>query len=262
MSVPGSLSRCLIRRFRLWRVPFAFLIFCSSGCDLPGRPKAADRSLSAKNERSFEMLFRRNCAGCHGALGKLGPAPPLNDKLFLALVPDDELKRIVAEGRPGTLMPAFATDKGGPLTAEQVLLLAQGLKSHWGPIEPAPAQTPPYRTEPTKPDRAGGNEAGLKVFARACASCHGESGQGGTYAGEPDGNPVGAVNVPEFLALASDQALRRLIITGRPDLGMPNSSDGQGRPEGFKPLTSREVTELVTLLASWREGTNATGKGN
>ena len=67
----------------------------------------------------------------------------------------------------------------------------------------------------------------MQVFARACASCHGEQGQGGIYDGDRR-KPAGAINVPEFLALLSDQALRRLIITGRPDLGMPDCSDGTG----------------------------------
>lgn len=260
MSSPVAIvrARTLIRRFRSWRVAFALLFFCASGCDLPGRPKAAERSASALNDRSFDVLYRRNCAGCHGANGTLGPAPPLNDKLFLDLVPDDELKRIVAEGRPGTLMPGFAANKGGQLTAEQILLIAEGIKTRWGPIEPAPAGTPPYRLEAGKPDR----DAGLEVFARACACCHGDEGRGENSGGKPDDKLAGAINVPDFVALSSDQVLRRLIITGRPDLGMPPSSDGKGRPEGYKPLTSREVTELVSLLASWRDGTTATGKGN
>jgi cytochrome c oxidase cbb3-type subunit III len=251
-----------IRGLRWWSVSFAVLLVCTSGCDLSGRPKTAERSVAARNERSFEVLYRRNCAGCHGAQGKLGPAPPLNDKLFLALVPDDELKRVVSEGRPGTLMPAFAADKGGQLTAEQVLLIAEGIKSRWGTIERGGAATPPYRPEAGKPDRARADQSGMKVFERACASCHGDHGQGGTYANKPDGKPVGAINIPEFVALFSDQALRRLIITGRPDLGMPDFSAGQGRPEGFKPLTSRDVTELVTLLASWRDDVRTVGKGN
>jgi mono/diheme cytochrome c family protein len=238
------------------------VILCTSGCDLPGRPRAADRSLAATNERSFDFLFQRNCTGCHGATGKLGPAPPLNDKLFLALVPEDELQRVIAEGRPGTMMPGFAAAKGGQLTSEQVSLLAAGMKSHWGPVEPAPADTPPYRLETDKPDRDGGSKAGSTVFARACACCHGDDGRGEKVAGKPSDDLAGAINVPEFLALLSDQALRRLIITGRADLGMPGSSDGDGRPDGFKPLTSREVTELVALLASWREGVKATDKGN
>ncbi len=192
----------------------------------------------------------------------MGPAPPLDDKLFLALVPDDELKRVVSEGRTGTLMPGFAAQKGGQLTDEQVLVLAEGIKKRWGSSEPAPAGTPPYRLEASAPDRAGGNEARLKLFARACACCHGDEGRGETYDGKPDDSLAGAINVPEFVALLSDQELRRLIITGRADLDMPGSSDAHGRPAGYKPLTSSEVSELVALLASWRDGTNAVGKGN
>jgi cytochrome c oxidase cbb3-type subunit 3/ubiquinol-cytochrome c reductase cytochrome c subunit len=73
---------------------------------------------------------------------------------------------------------------------------------------------------------------------------------------------VGAINDPDFLALISDQALRRLVITGRPDLGMPDYADPKGRPEGFKPLTSQEVTDVVALLAYWRKGGSINGKGN
>jgi mono/diheme cytochrome c family protein len=241
----------------------AGILFCiASGCDLPGRPNPSDRWTAPQLEKSFDVLYRRNCAGCHGADGKLGPAPPLNDKLFLALVPDDELKRVVSLGRAGTLMPPFAADKGGQLTAEQVLAIAQGIKHRWGSAESAPPQTPPYRVERQEPDRAGARAAGLKVFERACACCHGKDGQGGKYAGKPDGNPVGAINVSELLALTSEQALRRLIITGRPDLGMPNCNDGDGRPEGFKPLNSGEVNELVALLASWKAGVSPKGTGN
>ena len=45
------------------------------------------------------VLYRRNCAGCHGADGKLGPAPPLNDPIFLAIVADDELLQVITDGR-------------------------------------------------------------------------------------------------------------------------------------------------------------------
>ncbi len=80
----------------------------------------------------------------------------------------------------------------------------------------------------------------------ACASCHGDDGRGGKSAG--------AINDPNFLALISDQALRRYVITGRPDLGMPDYADPKGRPEGFQPLTSQDVANVVALLADWRRG--------
>ena len=86
---------------------------------------------------------------------------------------------------------------------------------------------PPYLA----PAGAGGGnkDEGARVFARACAGCHGSQGQGGKN-GE---RPVGAINDPAFLALISDQALRRYAITGRPDLGMPAFDGKDGRPAGF-----------------------------
>ena len=65
---------------------------------------------------------------------------------------------------------------------------------------------------------------------------------------------MGAINDRDFLALISDQALRRYVITGRADLGMPDYADPQGRPAGFQPLTTQDVNHVVSLLAFWRQG--------
>ncbi len=89
--------------------------------------------------------------------------------------------------------------------------------------------------------------AGIAVFARACASCHGDHGQGDAIAG--------AINDPDFLALTSDQALRRYVITGRPDLrnaGLRRTTTG--RPADFKALTDEEVANVTAALAGWRQG--------
>jgi cytochrome c oxidase cbb3-type subunit 3 len=233
----------------------ALLAFWATGCDYPGQPRIDDRYIPPQMERTFAVLFQRNCVGCHGKRGEFGPAPPLNDKLFRALIPDTELHRVIAEGRPGTLMPAFAATNGGQLTAEQVEILANGIKTLGVPVEAVPSGAPPYLVARFQPEGETANqEEGLKVFARACASCHGDDGKGG--------KSVGAINDPNFLALLSDQALRRLVITGRPDLGMPDYSDPMGRPEGFTPLSSQEVTHLAALLAHWRKDGSTKGRGN
>jgi cytochrome c oxidase cbb3-type subunit 3/ubiquinol-cytochrome c reductase cytochrome c subunit len=238
----------------------ALLASWAAGCDLPGRPGTGDRYVPPQKENRFDVLFQRNCVGCHGTDGKLGPAPPLNDKLFLAQIPDTELERVITEGRSGTLMPAFATAKGGPLTTEQIKILADDIKPRWGPVEPVPSGAPPYLLAQSPSERAvtGNQEAGLKVFARACAACHGDHGQGAVY----QGKSVGAINDPDFLALASDQSLRRYVITGRPDLGMPDYADPMGRPKGFQPLTGEDVTNLAVLLAAWRRGGSVQRKGD
>jgi cytochrome c oxidase cbb3-type subunit 3/ubiquinol-cytochrome c reductase cytochrome c subunit len=228
------------------------LSLCLVGCDLPGKPKEADRPVPADQVKNFDVLYSTHCAGCHGADGKLGPAPPLNDPLFLAIVPDAELLRVITEGRAVTsvqksLMPAFARYRGGPLTDSQINVLAEGIKRRWGG-EPPTGEPPPY----LPPRGPGDKERGARLFDLACAACHGDEGKGAEQAG--------AINEPSFLALISDQALRRIVITGRGDLGMPDYSDSDWRSSKFKPLTSAEINDLVALLGYWRQGASSYSK--
>ncbi|HTU90915.1 MAG TPA: c-type cytochrome [Gemmataceae bacterium] len=222
-----------------------WLLLLLAGCDWPGQPKETDRPIPAEKVEDFGKLYSTHCAGCHGADGKDGPAPPHNDPLFLAIVPDEVLRRVIAEGRSGTPMTAFAKDKGGPLTEKQIDIVAKGIKQRWAAPARVEGQSPPYLLSAAK---AGDKKAGLKVFARDCAMCHGEHGQG---------DDAGAINDPAFLELVSDQVLRRYIITGRPDFGMPNYADPK---RNDADLTSQEINDLIALLAYWRVGGSTNGK--
>jgi len=259
-------SRAPVLHFSLSALLLVFLSL-TAGCDLPGRPRAADRPVPADRVMDFPALYGQNCAGCHGADGKLGPAPPLNDPIFRAIVPEEDLRQIITTGRANTLMPAFAMENGGALTGPQIQVLvkeikgipykvaekktggadrlevaadAHGIAPKWGTPATAAHDVPAYRAPPNRP---GNKEKGAAVFARACAGCHGSHGQGD--------EARGAINDRVFLALLSDQVLRRYVITGRPDLGMPGFAE---RPDQwhFTPLTEPEVGDLVALLASWR----------
>src|SRR5260370_21716493 len=129
-----GLPICLIRQSIRRRDAVMTLLVClMGGCDLPGKPKPADQYVPPQKEMTFSVLFQENCIGCHGANGKLGPAPPLNDGLFLALAPDTELQRVISEGRGGTLMPAFAASQGGQLTDGQIKVPALGVRNEWRP---------------------------------------------------------------------------------------------------------------------------------
>src|SRR5262245_25647642 len=99
-----------------------------AGCDFPGRPNPADRPVPADQVLSFHTLYGRNCAGCHGAEGRLGPAPPLNDAIFRSIVPASELESVVTSGRDKSLMPAFGNAHGGTLTAAQIQVLIHEIK--------------------------------------------------------------------------------------------------------------------------------------
>src|SRR5262249_48048036 len=93
-SLLVSLSPCLL----------VSLSALAAGCELPGRPNPADRPKTEEQVLQFGDLFKQNCAGCHGAQGKLGPAPPLNDSLFRAIVPEKELETVITMGREETPM--------------------------------------------------------------------------------------------------------------------------------------------------------------
>lgn len=221
------------------------LLLVVTGCEFPGRPSRAREPVLPDKVLDFATLFSTHCAGCHGKEGNLGPAPPLDDPLFLCIASKDDLLHTLRNGRSGHMMPAFLEANGGKLTEEQLQAIVDGIWTTWRPSEPPyPSDAPP----PALSSAKGTSEAprGKIVFDRACAGCHGEEGQGGKLAG--------AIREPALLSLISDAALRRVVITGRHDLGMPDYAGHQGRARDFEPLTSQEIDDLVAFLGTWRSG--------
>jgi mono/diheme cytochrome c family protein len=205
------------------------LAAAAAGCDaLPGRPTAADRPVLMQNVTSFESLWSLRCAGCHGADGRLGAAQPMADPLYLALVPRADLRRVVAEGVPGTAMPGFGAAGGGDLTDAQVDIVVDGMRERWGGAPPGGTILPAWAAPPGDPTR------GQTAFATYCARCHADG--------------PGGVLDPAYVGLVSDQALRTAVICGRNDLGMP---DWRGYVAG-RPMSAREIADVVGWLASHR----------
>jgi cbb3-type cytochrome c oxidase subunit III len=210
------------------------LALALSGC---GKPNLADEPQPPDAVMNPQRLFADHCAACHGAEGRGGPAPPLNDPLFLARISADDMEMVVSMGREHTMMPAFSRELQGELKEDQIKLLVKYIREEWGKDPEKYKDAPPYELGDLK--KADPKE-GKKIFAVACASCHGDNGEG---------RDVGALNDPAFLALVSDQLLRRIIITGRPDFGMPDYRSRGDR----KPLTSRQIDDVVAYVASWRQ---------
>jgi cytochrome c oxidase cbb3-type subunit 3/ubiquinol-cytochrome c reductase cytochrome c subunit len=215
------------------------------GCDrLPGKPTEAQRPLLSSQVSNFDELYGRSCAGCHGGDGQLGAARPLRDPLYLALVHRDTLWQIIAQGVPGTTMPAFSERFGGGLTDTQIDILIDGMQNRWGrPQAFTHVALPPYspadaRAAGTEP---GDAERGKTAYTTYCAHCHGPEGRGGEKGG--------AVVNGAYLALVSDQALRTAVIAGRLDLGMPDWREAVAG----QPMTPQEIADVVAWLASHRQ---------
>ena len=107
--------------------------------------------------------------------------------------------------------------------------------------EPAPPA--PAVAEPTPEALEFFEKQVRPLLVQHCQSCHGPNGHGGAQGS--------AITNDAFLALASDQYLRTIVIAGRPELGAP---DWRGYTAG-RPMSEQEVTDVVSWLASHRVAT-------
>jgi len=85
------------------------------GCDrIPGKPNVADRVPLASEVTALRAALQGQLRRLSRADGRLGASLALNDPVYLALVPRDRLRKVIADGVTGTLQPAFAMSAGAP----------------------------------------------------------------------------------------------------------------------------------------------------
>lgn len=134
----------------------------------------AKRFLSASQERGeheFTDPSAANCAQCHGPEGQGGfaatdpnwPAPPLNNAF--ARFSREDIKRIVEMGRPGTPMPSWGLEFGGPLNEQKIDDIVNFIESFQLPTD-------------EKWELPEDIRSGAEVYSRKCAVCHGTNAQG------------------------------------------------------------------------------------
>ena len=217
--------------------PAALGMMLFSGCSSPkGQPRQGSESLAPNEVLEFRTLYSENCAGCHGPEGRGGAAIALADPVYLAIADDAVIRKVISNGVRGTAMPAFAESAGGMLTDKQIDVITKEIRSRWTRQGILNGANPPSYA----PKSAGDAQRGEVAYKTYCESCHGPGGRGG-----PKGS---AVTDDSFLALVSDQGLRTIVITGRPELGAP---DWRGNVPG-KPISDQEVTDVVAWLGSRR----------
>jgi cytochrome c oxidase cbb3-type subunit III len=205
---------------------------------LPGRPKEADRWKPPEANLDFADLYHENCLACHSNGQTLGASISMNNPPYLAIIPKETLRKIVAEGIPNTSMPGYSSKVGGLLTEEQITVIAGGIYN-WAKGHEVPTDNlPPYSAPLGNPER------GEAAFAQNCANCHGSEGAGVQ-------GKAGSVVDATYLSLVSDQYLRTVVIAGRPDLGMPGFRDYVPG----KPMSAEEISDVVAWLSSRREAT-------
>lgn len=208
-----------------------------AACSAPnGQPQKGSEPVAPNQVVDFGTLYAQNCSACHGVEGRGGASIALANPVYLAIADETAVHNVVAKGVHGTSMPPFAQSAGGMLTDEQITVITSGMFSHWGRKGILDGINPPSYAAKTAGDAARGEI----VFGTYCASCHGSKGDGGSKAS--------AISNDSFLALVSDQGLRTIVITGRPELGAPDWLENVSG----KPMSDQEITDVVAWLASRR----------
>ncbi|MEE8470523.1 MAG: c-type cytochrome [Dehalococcoidia bacterium] len=148
----------------------------------PGRQEAAsERQKNEAVERGARM-FLTNCTTCHGSRGDGYVGPSLKTSELEADVLTIFWAKIIARGRPGTIMPAWSEEDGGPLTMPEmkdlVIFIANwddALLAKLEAEEAAKATPTPTIGSPEELAAVGRQ----LFFDRGCLNCHKINGQGG-----------------------------------------------------------------------------------
>ena len=178
-----------------------------------------------------ELIYRGNCAACHGTHAQGVTGSQLSNPVFLGSASDAMLRHWIRLGKPDTAMRAFAKGFAGvnELTEGQIDDVVAYLR----------------RLEVDRPlvtARAGMGivPRGAEIYAGACAQCHGEHGQGTTGS---------ALANPDFLQAASDGFLQATIVLGRDGTAMrAMGKAGQGNVE----LSPDDINNVVAFIRSWQ----------
>ncbi len=127
-------------------------------------------------------------------------------------------------------MQGWGKDVSGPFTGDDIRALVAFLRT--------------WQRDATKrpvPRRIAGDPVrGQRLYATACANCHGWEGRGELGMGP-------AVTNPDFLAAADDAFLWATVAYGRRDTPMFPSLRGL---VGVRQLDEQEISDLVAYLRS------------
>jgi len=180
-------------------------------------------------------LYAENCAVCHGDKGEGRVGARLKD--FPSINPLAFVRVTVANGVPGTKMPAWAKSKGGLLADAEIDAIAAFVAT-WttGSAVPAPTQPPrPVTPLPTLAGVSGDPTRGVQVFRQNCQVCHGEKGEG----------RVGAQLAKSFASAFPAAYIKQVVSEGVTGSVMPAWAQAAGGP-----LTAQQIDDVTAFVLS------------
>jgi mono/diheme cytochrome c family protein len=214
-------------------VLIAILLLLLTSFSVLAQGEGGDEDLIEEGAR----LYAENCAVCHGVQGEGRVGVTLNDA-WPSIRPDLAMRPVIEQGVPGSPMPAFAEENGGPLNDAQIDALVEYIFS-WqegDPIVFTPVTPTPYTGATPVVDVEGDPVNGAYLFDKDCEVCHGEQGVG----------RIGAVLAKDWPSIRPNLFIRDAIAEGVEGSPMPAWSQDNGGP-----LTDTEINDLVAYILSW-----------
>jgi mono/diheme cytochrome c family protein len=204
-------------------------------------------------------IYETRCAPCHGKDGKgdgptamlLNPRPrDFTMGMFEyrstesgSLPTDEDLKRTITKGLPGTAMPAWGKFvKGDSLDA--VIAYLKTFSSRFGSEKPLPVKVGP-EIAPS----AATIEAGRKVYEKLqCASCHGTDGRGtgasATAFQNASGFDIQTRDLTQPWTFRGGTSARDIYMRFRTGL------DGTPMPSYVGSVSDKEMWQLADFIVS------------
>ena len=181
-------------------------------------------------------LYMTHCSACHHLGGEGGIGLPL-PAAKLADVTDDYLRKTLRNGRPGRVMPAFQR-----MSDAQVDAIVRFLRQDTHTTDPGFSDAPVV----------GDVDRGKAIYGEHCIKCHGEDGTGeGKGTGVTLSRERSFLVMPAsisnrgFLASASDEMIRKVVVHGRKYSGMPAFGHGK--------LSDTEIDDVVAFVRAFEQ---------
>ena len=184
-----------------WLFTLLAIAACESGSANP-EPSPHQPGPVAVDHSAGKATYTKYCAPCHGVDLKgyvADHAPSLINKTFQESANDQYLEHSIALGRPGTSMPAYSKQRGGPLDDALIDGMVGYIRSQG------------VLAITLSPVAKGESARGSAIYNEYCKTCHGDT----TIRGEA----THLANI-QFQRTASDSFIRYAVEKGRPGTKM------------------------------------------
>jgi mono/diheme cytochrome c family protein len=147
----------------------------------PARQSAALATQTHEAAQRGAEIYLKTCAACHGSRGEGSVGPAIKG----TRLDEQVIRRTISRGRPGTPMPAFGQEDGGPLKAHEIADLVAFIED-WNdslldeaaahvPVPAAPPRVAEQVSGVVRYDQSTPRQVlldGKSIAEKSCAACH------------------------------------------------------------------------------------------